>query len=339
MWDVFQRLMGNDPRARKFFARLSRERQLLLRFRDPAQDFDSIPSGMETMGNPLLADENDSLHWAALFLWDSARALNGDDSNVTRSQSPHTQTHTRLLPGTTASKLAVCLVNPSLGPTALPTRHAKTALLAPSSHGNQVAPPDPENPPPLLVPTATETDRWVQRLARKWFALRASHFSDRQAMTISLRLELADHTRRIAEQVLSCPNACPRSTAQAILCRFLPQDSPVLHTGPLERKSLSEHAGRRDNRRVSHARIKTKSGKIVTNETLVSDVLLAMTIRSLGKDPRDAGFRFLRADPIWTYEIESLGFSDPQEREDAWQKMRFWRDRQLKTDNASKTGS
>lgn len=324
MWGSYQELLGSPIDARRLFCQMLDERGSSLALIERSQAMEPTRPQLEIARVaerealcPFQVDANDDIGWCVLFLADAAEAMSRMDESeeLSVSRGVGSQPHSRLIPGSLGSKLTVCLTNPSLGPTALISQNlgsltsrfeTPSSALVASSH-DQSRSRSSRNEP---------NRRLLCELIGHWRDLRHHQMSDSQVLQISRRIDAPEDSNRLAEAMLENAACCPRTAAFAVVLRMSQTDQWNDCVRQPFWRTLRD-----DQRVVVTTPVKTHGDRIGQRETRVSDVLLSMTARKLGKDPREIGVSRLTADPVWTYEISSLGFSDQAARQAAWDKL------------------
>ncbi len=143
----------------------------------------------------------------------------------------------------------------------------------------------------------------LRRLISAWVSDHHSLVCPQDRLAIAMRYDCLTQGRELCKTLLSRQSSEPRSVAMALLAAAT-LDHPEL-TGYLEKFEF-------DRRVAHHFQLVGTPAEFVN--TQVRDVVLALRLRHLGLDPRDAGFVLLQADPTYTYSPISLGFSSDSQR-------------------------
>lgn len=169
----------------------------------------------------------------------------------------------------------------------------------------------------------------LNRLAIRWLATKASGIQMTQRIKIATALNEPHAIRLLTEQVFGQSNATPREVIAAIMAceltaagvptecldRFL-EDDRVATTSLVNRRAVPDstpisHLTDTESPTNQSIMARPRRSRIVIQ---VRDVALAFKLRRNGIDPREAGFRYLRADPVTAYAAESLGFENDSQR-------------------------
>jgi hypothetical protein len=146
-------------------------------------------------------------------------------------------------------------------------------------------------------------------LLEKWVAA-AAKAGSQYGITIALKYDLKEAGLQQAKRVIEQGTNSPSLLQYAIICvgRF----GSERHTDLL--KPLL------DNKTVCHTWSNTQLKKNGTIKIQVRDVALVVTLRLMGKDPEQFGFKLLRESPETLYYVYTFGFIEEEEREAAHSK-------------------
>jgi hypothetical protein len=143
----------------------------------------------------------------------------------------------------------------------------------------------------------------LHRLISAWVSDENALASPQKRLVIAMRYRCFRQAQSLCDTVVSRLSSEPRSIALALLT-----------AATLDHPKLTDYLQRFDaDQRVAH-HFQLVGTPAALSNTQIRDVVLALRLRQLGVDPRDAGFTQLQADPTYVYSPISLGFSSDSQR-------------------------
>ncbi len=280
-WDVYRQAVGDCDDSRRAFATMQRTNRSVLK-----QGFGSLgrDGGIDEFNNRLDwsgPDRHDLSGWSTLLVLDLA-ALRHSRDLTTRDDVDELETISGSGFGLTQRIRGDLL-------------HVATV---PHLDGS-----DPES-------------YALRRLTRHWIHQRSDWLSDGDRLSLWMRCGENRQVAALSRRLIGDPRTNPQARAMAIVCWHRLGLQRAADTAALADLSGDGSLGCEDDQRWFYRGL-FAGDRVVKLETRVADVALAMRLRHAGIDPRAVGFQFLRSDPIWVYQPESLGFASDSARQSA----------------------
>ena len=278
MWASLSRYLGNDRNARRIYGELSnRYRESMTALSGDQQCRYRLPSPSRL--DPQKLDRSELLGWMMVLLVDlsvdQALSLASTESSQHSKSKPVSALHQATRYASLSTRLAATLGHP--------TRCPDLALEG-KIYGD-------------LERVA------LRRLISAWVSSDRSLVCPQDRLAIAMRYDCLAQARELCAAVLSRQSSEPRSIAMALLA-----------AATLEHPELTDYLEEFEfDRRVAH-HFQLIGNPVAFVNTQVRDVVLALRLRQLGLDPRDAGFALFEADPTYVYSPISLGFSSDLQR-------------------------